>query len=103
MAKTTVFFDRDRDIFFVRTEKTVGRVYALPAYGAMPDGEVCDELKADFEAYEKANGEIPEYAFADAWRAVIESVNSKAKTVVRHASANAYSGPEIKQKQTLNR
>ena len=37
MAKTTVFFDRDRDIFFVRTEKTVGRVYALPAYGAMPD------------------------------------------------------------------
>ena len=36
MVKTTVFFDRDRDIFFVRTEKTVGRVYALPAYGAMP-------------------------------------------------------------------
>lgn len=92
MAKTTVFFDRDRDIFFVRTEKTVGRVYALPAYGAMPDGEVCDELKADFEAYEKANGEIPEYAFADAWRAVIESVNSKAKTVVRRYVSDGVDG-----------
>ena len=83
MTKTTVFFDRDRDIFFVRTEKTVGRVYALPAYGAMPPEKVCAELKADFEAYEKANGEIPRYAVADAWCAVIESANSKAKTVVR--------------------
>ena len=50
MAKTTVFFDRDRDIFFVRTEKTVGRVYALPAYGAMPPEEVCAELEDAFEA-----------------------------------------------------
>lgn len=92
MAKTTVFFDRDRDIFFVRTEKTVGRVYALPAYGAMPDEEVCAELKADFEAYEKANEEIPRYAFADAWRAVIESANSKAKTVVRRYVSDGVDG-----------
>ena len=92
MAKTTVFFDRDRDIFFVRTEKTVGRVYALPAYGAMPPEEVCAELEDAFEAYKKANGEIPEYAFADAWRAVIESANSKAKTVVRRYVSDGVDG-----------
>lgn len=92
MVKTTVFFDRDRDIFFVRTEKTVGRVYALPAYGAMPPEEVRAELKADFEAYKKANGDIPEYAFADAWRAVIESANSKAKTVVRRYVSDGVDG-----------
>lgn len=92
MVKTTVFFDRARDIFFVRTEKTVGRVYALPAYGAMPPEEVCAELEADFEAYKKENGEIPEYAFADAWRAVIESVNSKAKTVVRRYVSDGVDG-----------
>ena len=92
MTKTTVFFDRDRDIFFVRTEKTVGRVYALPAYGAMPDGEVRAELKADFEAYKKENGEIPKYAFADAWCAVIEKANSKAKTVVRRYVSDGVDG-----------
>ena len=92
MAKTTVFFDRDRDIFFVRTEKTVGRVYALPVYGAMPDEEVCAALEDAFEAYKKANGDIPEYAFADAWRAVIEKANSKAKTVVRRYVSDGIGG-----------
>lgn len=92
MAKTTVFFDRDRDIFFVRTEKTVGRVYALPGYGAMPPEEVRAELKDAFEAYKKANGEIPEYAFADAWRAVIEKANSEAKTVVRRYVSDGIGG-----------
>ena len=82
MAKTTVFFDRDRDIFFVRTEKTVGRVYELPAYGAMPPKEVCAELEDAFKAHCGGN-EIPEYERSGAWRAVIESANSKAKTVVR--------------------
>lgn len=92
MVKATVFFDRDRDIFFVRTEKTVGRVYALPAYGAMPEEEVCAELKDAFEAYKKANGEIPEYAFADAWHAVIEKANSEAKTVVRRYVSDGVDG-----------
>lgn len=91
MAKTTVFFDRDRDIFFVRTEKTVGRVYALPAYGAMPDGEVRAELEDAFKAHCGGN-EIPEYELSGAWRAVIESANSKAKTVVRRYVSDGVDG-----------
>lgn len=91
MAKTTVFFDRDRDIFFVRTEKTVGRVYALPAYGAMPPEKVCAELKADFEAHCGGN-EIPEYERSGAWRYVIETANSKAKTVVRRYVSDGVDG-----------
>lgn len=91
MAKTTVFFDRDRDIFFVRTEKTVGRVYALPAYGAMPPEEVCAALEDAFEAHRDGKV-IPEYELPVAWRYVIETANSKAKTVVRRYVSDGVDG-----------
>lgn len=96
MAKTTVFFDRDRDIFFVVRTKTVGRVYELPRYGDMPPEEVCAELKDAFEAYrvEKHRDgiEIPVYALSDAWSKVIERANLEAKTVVRRYVSDGVDG-----------
>lgn len=96
MAKTTVFFDRDRDIFFVVRTKTVGRVYELPRYGDMPPEEVCDALKDAFEAYrvEKHRDgiEIPVYALSDAWSKVIERANREAKTVVRRYVSDGIDG-----------
>ena len=91
MAKTTVFFDRDRDIFFVVRTKTVGRVYELPDYGDMPPKEVCDELKGAFKAHCGGN-DIPEYELPGAWRAVIETANREAKTVVRRYVSNGNDG-----------
>lgn len=91
MAKTTVFFDRDRDIFFVRTEKTVGRIYALPAYGAMPPKEVCDALEDAFEAHRDGKV-IPTCELPGAWRYVIEKANREAKTVVRRYVSDGNDG-----------
>lgn len=91
MVKTTVFFDRDRDIFFVVRTKTVGRVYELPDYGDMPPEEVRAALKYAFKAHCGGNV-IPEYEIPGAWRAVIESANSKAKTVVRRYVSDGNGG-----------
>ena len=107
MTKTTVFFDRDRDIFFVVRTKTIGRVYELPDYGDMPLKEVCamlpkevramlpKEVRAELEdAFEAHRGgiEIPEYALLEAVEKAIERANREAKTVVRRYVSNGVDG-----------